>query len=134
MSTSINIYDQNRVCTRSDQFKKEILNIREKENLQIQEAPVSCKELAKKVLIVVFVAWAAIAVAYNTNAFLNEDTSECKKGFELGVKGVEKVLNNCIIELSSINFTSCTVQGKIISLTDCFKVCQQYYQANMKSN
>ena len=133
MSTSINIYDQNERCTRSNQFKKEILNVREKENLHVLEAPVSWKELAKKVLIVAVVAWAAIAVAYNTNAFLNEDTSECKKGFELGEKAVEKVLNNCIIELSSIN-TSCTINGTNISLTDCFNFSQDYYKAKMKSN
>jgi len=106
MSTSINIYDQNERCTRSNQFKKEILNVREKENLHVLEAPVSWKELAKKVLIVAVVAWSVISVAYNTNAYLNEENPYCKEGFELGVKRVEMVLNNCINgELSSSNLT-----------------------------
>lgn len=130
MSTLINIYDQNKVCTRSNPFKKKILNIREKENLQIQEAPLSWKELAKKVFIVAIVAYPAILVAYNTNAYFNEKNSEC---YELGVKAAEKVVNNCIVELSSIN-TYCTINGKNISLLDCYKVSHQYYQEKMKSN
>lgn len=134
MSTSINIYDQNERCTRSNQFKKEILNVRKKENLHVLEAPVSWKELAKKVLMITGLAWVAYMAAYNTNAYLNEENLVCKEGFELGVEGVEKVLNNCIKELSSLDFTGCTIKRQLISLTDCFKVFQIYNQENIKGN
>jgi hypothetical protein len=131
MSTSINSYDQNKLCTRSNPFKKEILNVRKKENLHVQEAPLSWKELAIKVSILAGLAWIVISAAYNSNAYLNEENPDCIEGRELGVKAVEKVLNNCIGELASLNFTGCIIKGNNTSLTDCFKVCQLYYQENV---
>lgn len=135
MSDTIRFFDHSERCTRSNKFKNEIFQAREKENLHVQEAPLSCKELAKKVLIIAGLAWISVSVAYNINAYLNEDNSECKEGFELGVKRVWMVLNNSIKEeLSSLDFTGCIINGTNISLTHCFNVCKQYYEQKGKGS